>query len=37
LAKPKWPEETRPRSERDDIPRPPRPIGPSGGPFGSVR
>ena len=37
VAKPKWPEETRPRSERDDIPRPPRPIGPSGGPFGSVR
>ena len=37
VAKPKLPEETRPKSERDDIPRPPRPIGPSGGPFGWVR
>jgi hypothetical protein len=37
VAKPKRPEETRPKSERDDIPRPPRPIGPSGGPFGWVR
>ena len=37
VAKPKRPEETRPKSERDDIPRPPRPIVPSGAPFGSVR
>jgi hypothetical protein len=37
VAKPKRPEETRPNAERDDIPRPPRPIGPSGTPFGSVR
>jgi hypothetical protein len=37
VAKPKLPEETRPKSERDDIPRPPRPVGPSGDPFGWVR
>src|SRR5450830_805592 len=37
VAKPKRPEETRPRSPRDNVLRPPRPIGPSGGPFGWVR
>ena len=30
-------EDNRPRSPRDDAPRPPLPIGPSGGPFGWVR
>jgi hypothetical protein len=37
VVKPKRPEETRPRSPPDNVPRPPLPIGPSGGLFGSVR
>ena len=37
VAKPKRPEGTRPRSPRDNVLRPPRPIEPSGGPFGWVR
>jgi len=37
VVKPKRPEETRPRSPPDNVPRPPLPIGPSGGLFGTVR
>jgi hypothetical protein len=37
IAKPKRPEGTSPKSSPDDVPRPPLPIGPSSGSFGSVR
>jgi hypothetical protein len=37
IATPKRPEGTSPKSSPDDVPRPPLPIGPSSGSFGSVR
>jgi hypothetical protein len=37
ITKPKRPEGTSPKSSPDDVPRPPLPIGPSSGSFGSVR
>jgi hypothetical protein len=37
IAKPKRPEGTSPKLSPDDVPRPPLPIGPSSGSFGSVR